>query len=257
MINRNEAFYQQVNQFVLACGSIHAPKEFAIGIVHKLKLFLPFDQARIYFINENGKMDDQHLVGVDKSTVMAYLEYYSQISDKYDIFKRVAAHAEADMYRPDHRLPIIIWAEQERDIFVSEYVSQIGLSQSTGFALYDISGAVRVLVMIDCISPTSLPEQGMELLAAALPHLNNLNKNFYNIQNEKTRIHGISWDTTTLTPREVEIATLLCRGMTPANISSKMNLSRATVYKHISHIYEKMHVSNRQEFMVRFWDESK
>jgi DNA-binding CsgD family transcriptional regulator len=39
--------------------------------------------------------------------------------------------------------------------------------------------------------------------------------------------------------------------MTPTTISKSLYISKATTYKHIAHIYEKLHVSSLQELLVR------
>ena len=54
-----------------------------------------------------------------------------------------------------------------------------------------------------------------------------------------------------LTSREAEIANLLCRGVSTANINRALYIAQSTTYKHIEHIYEKLHVSSQQELLVR------
>ncbi|GAC1453042.1 MAG: hypothetical protein PVSMB10_10300 [Pseudarthrobacter sp.] len=48
-----------------------------------------------------------------------------------------------------------------------------------------------------------------------------------------------------LTPREVEILGMLCRGMTPGEIAANLFLSRKTVRNHVEHIYTKIGATNR------------
>ena len=50
-----------------------------------------------------------------------------------------------------------------------------------------------------------------------------------------------------LTPRQVEILTLLQKGYSYQEISSNLTISVNTVKKHVSNIYEKLEVSNRQQ----------
>jgi len=59
------------------------------------------------------------------------------------------------------------------------------------------------------------------------------------------------WKEYELTPRESEIANLLCQGMTVHNISSALYIAVTTTYKHIAHIYEKVGVSSQQELLVK------
>jgi DNA-binding CsgD family transcriptional regulator len=48
-----------------------------------------------------------------------------------------------------------------------------------------------------------------------------------------------------LTPREVEIAALLCVGQTNRDISESLNISLPTVKTHLAHIFDKMGAENR------------
>ncbi|MBQ8063256.1 MAG: DNA-binding response regulator, partial [Clostridia bacterium] len=58
------------------------------------------------------------------------------------------------------------------------------------------------------------------------------------------------------TDREVEIVDLICQGISPANISKILHIATSTTYKHIAHIYEKFHVSSRQELLVKLLNQS-
>jgi DNA-binding CsgD family transcriptional regulator len=48
-----------------------------------------------------------------------------------------------------------------------------------------------------------------------------------------------------LTPREVEILGMLCRGMTPIEIAASLFLARKTLRNHVEHIYTKIGATNR------------
>jgi DNA-binding NarL/FixJ family response regulator len=55
-----------------------------------------------------------------------------------------------------------------------------------------------------------------------------------------------------LTRRENEVFHLLLEGMTNPEIANKLNISRATVKVHVSHIFEKLSVCNRIELMKKY-----
>lgn len=50
-----------------------------------------------------------------------------------------------------------------------------------------------------------------------------------------------------LTKREVEIAILIVKGMTNAEIAYELSIAETTVKKHITHIFEKLEVNSREE----------
>ena len=54
-----------------------------------------------------------------------------------------------------------------------------------------------------------------------------------------------------LTRREAEIAVQACKGLSNKEIALELNISEATVKKHMSHIFEKLDVEKRQEIMER------
>lgn len=51
-----------------------------------------------------------------------------------------------------------------------------------------------------------------------------------------------------LSERELEVAWLLYRGYTNRQIGEELYIAETTVKKHVSHIYEKLHVGSRKEF---------
>ena len=57
-----------------------------------------------------------------------------------------------------------------------------------------------------------------------------------------------------LTPRETEVFTLLAQGRTRAFIQDELVLSGSTIKTHVSHIYAKMDVHDRQEMMDLIWN---
>ena len=56
-----------------------------------------------------------------------------------------------------------------------------------------------------------------------------------------------------LTNREKEILELLSRGMMYKEIALALNLAHETIRKHVYHVYEKLHVTNRVEAVNKFF----
>jgi NarL family two-component system response regulator LiaR len=53
-----------------------------------------------------------------------------------------------------------------------------------------------------------------------------------------------------LTPRELEVLSLMVAGLTNPEIAERLSISRATASSHVSHILQKLGVSNRAEAIV-------
>lgn len=56
-----------------------------------------------------------------------------------------------------------------------------------------------------------------------------------------------------LSNREHEILELLAKGMLYKEISTKLGIAQETVRKHVYHIYEKLHVTNRVEAVNKYF----
>lgn len=60
-----------------------------------------------------------------------------------------------------------------------------------------------------------------------------------------------------LTPREVQIAELVCQGLRQGNIAGRLNIQPGTVKTHIRNIYRKVKVRNKMNMLLRFVSETR
>lgn len=67
---------------------------------------------------------------------------------------------------------------------------------------------------------------------------------------DKQAIRGEIMETFGLTPREAEIAELICAGCTNSDIAGCLGLGVATVKTHILHLFEKVGVENRSSLVA-------
>jgi DNA-binding NarL/FixJ family response regulator len=56
-----------------------------------------------------------------------------------------------------------------------------------------------------------------------------------------------------ITPREVDVLTMLSKGLTYTEVADKLFISVKTLKKHIYNIYEKLHVDNKVEALNKFF----
>lgn len=56
-----------------------------------------------------------------------------------------------------------------------------------------------------------------------------------------------------ITPREVEVLTMLSKGLTYSEVADQLFISVKTLKKHIYNIYEKLHVDNKVEALNKFF----
>jgi DNA-binding NarL/FixJ family response regulator len=95
-------------------------------------------------------------------------------------------------------------------------------------------------------------EVEIAIMSQIRAHLDNLYQNFYvPVPGSNDTAKNKIMEDSRLTSREVEIAELLTRGVTPVYISEKLYISTTTVKKHIANIHGKLNVSTRQELIVK------
>lgn len=229
------------NDFLLKCGNNHETKSFCVSVINELYSLVPYDQARIYFIDDYGDICDEVLFGVDWRWSKLYREYYSNIKGYcYSIESRIKSHSYVD-----DKCEISDWRSTSKDDFIGDYIRPQRINYSLSFTLQSLNRVPRSVCILDRLSNKEFDNQEIQFLELVYPHLNNLHYNLYvNTQEEEPA-------KVPLTNRECEIVELLCKGCSPSNISSILSLSKHTVYKHISNIHTKLHVSTRQELLIK------
>lgn len=248
LMMQTEIPWKKIYDFVLSCGNIHNRIAFSIEILHGLSEFelCDFDQSLVYFLDGNGKVCNQHLMDIDKQWSTLYLEYYSKMESGYYI--------AAENLRENPNKPTIhrrSWDNEPKTEFISHYIQSRGLKYSLGFVLFDLNGKPRTLFALDKTKNEDFSHRELDILHLIVPQLNNLHKNFFSQPSNRNETEFSTWEISNLTPREKQVASLLCQGVSPTAISKTLCITPATTNKHIAHLYEKLHVSNRQELLVR------
>ena len=142
------------------------------------------------------------------------------------------------------------WEGEPSAEFIPDFIRQRGLKYSWGAGFYDTLGELRLIIALDRKTKKKFTEKELQLLELILPLLNNLHRNFY-YQNSDSKVTMRIDEEKVLTPRETQIAELLCQSVSPSQISEILHIARSTTYKHIAHIYEKMNVSSQRELLSR------
>jgi DNA-binding NarL/FixJ family response regulator len=138
-----------------------------------------------------------------------------------------------------------ILAEQEKDTAVlmlttfdlNEYVYEAMRAGASGFLLKDVLpedlvAAVRVVASGDALIAPAITKRLIEHFVRAAPPA------------------IPPGELAELTPREVEVLTLVARGLSNGEIASDLVLSEATVKTHVKHILAKLDVRDRVQAVV-------
>ncbi len=252
--------WMKINDFLVDVGSMREPKQFCIQLIKKIYALIPYDQARIYFVDNLGKVYDEVLIGVEKRWSDVYLEYFSKFDNgRYSIPSRTyqGSFNERTHYPLFPKLEggIHDWTQYTgANEFITEYIKPQGLKHSAGFGLHNVDNFTKSVYIIDRTSRSGYNQEEIGIMNIIQPHLDNLHKNMFVLTQSNTCITKSNIKDT-LSKRELEIAKLLCDGLTPSKISRRLFISLSTVYRHIANIHKKLEVSNRQELLIKLMDD--
>ena len=245
VINNDSANWKEIYNFILECGKSRDPKNFAMEILNNIDKLCEFDSGVVYLLDSVGNVCDQYLVNSDERWSKLYLGYYANADNKeYSLFeeKRIQEKTNEAIVR------VHDWNGKYSSEFITDFIRPRGLRYTCGFGLYDIQGNMRITIALDRINGKNFSENEIQNLRLAAPQLNNLHKNFFYHDFTFKAVKQAKQETL-LTPRESQVADLLCQSFSPANISRILHISRSTTYKHIANIYEKMNVSSQRELL--------
>lgn len=247
--NVDPSCYIDAYNLLLECSHANTPRSFVMRLLDLMDRVCPYDQATVMFLDVNGKVSGQYSVNVSDKWLDLYLQYYIHILEhlkEFSVYQDINERSDFNFSK------IIRWENVPNSEFITDYIQEIGLKHSWGFCFFDLNGAYRVVISLDRTRDIPFSDTEIHRLSLALPVLNNMHKNFF-YQGMDINDHVVQspWKSYKLTKREVEIANLLCQGMTVQNISSVLYIAVTTTYKHIAHIYEKVGVSSQQELLVK------
>ncbi|MGW3506560.1 response regulator [Streptomyces sp. NPDC000994] len=109
---------------------------------------------------------------------------------------------------------------------------------ASGFLLKDVTpehlaAAVRLVDTGDALLAPSITRRLVERFAS-----------------DSARTPAVHTDLATLTPRELEVLTLLARGLSNAELATELTLSEATVKSHVARIFAKLALRDRAQAVV-------
>lgn len=238
----NNLPWQKMHDVLLHCGSIRDPITYCKTVLNQIDKVIPYDQGRLYFVSENGRIVDEYLICVDQRWSRDYRDYYSKVENgRYAIKSRRRLNVEDSVHN---------WSEKDSDEFLVDHLRPQNLKHSFGLGLHDMNNNVRGAIALDRTCNAKYSRQEIDIMRYMSPHLNNLHQLFYVTVPEKNDGGALS-PSLGLTARESEIAELLCRGVTPRQVGEKLCISITTVRKHIANMHLKLNVNSQQELIVK------
>ena len=147
------------------------------------------------------------------------------------------------------------WHDFRNDEYASDFVIPQGMRYSLGLFHAQTSPDTGVAFALHR-SGEDRPFSGTEQRMAGVlqHHLFNLYRLYARLESASPAAPEpleIAERFRSLTRRESEVAALLCRRSSTGAISSKLLISRLTVYKHIENIFSKLGINSRAELLDR------
>jgi RNA polymerase sigma factor (sigma-70 family) len=102
-------------------------------------------------------------------------------------------------------------------------------------------------------APAKMLEAIRELYEGGAPMSSQIARKVVAAFQNKASVHEGNNNLDMLSNREKEILELLSRGLMYKEIAAELGISQETVRKHVYHIYEKLHVTNRVEAVNKFY----
>lgn len=133
---------------------------------------------------------------------------------------------------------------------VDDYLSPLGIRSSGGIFLYDAAGRLFAFANIQRSSPRGFSQDEVATLTVAQAHVTNLVAAYTATSAldaytpaELEESHRL------LSPREAEVAKLVCRRLSASQIASVLRISPRTVEQHVQRIYGKLGVHGKHELL--------
>lgn len=235
-------------KFILDTGSVHDPYRFSIQVIEGLSSLMEFDAALAFFLDGNRNIVDQYLYRFNPNWFRIYIDYYSKIDTSSLGYGMQLEASERDGEAFLHHID---WSTVPENEFIRDYVQENDLSESLTFVLYDLNRQPRAIFTFDLKHEKHFSSEDVDRLRMIVPILNNYYKNFFVKIPGGFRHSNPLYEEAALTKREAEIVELICQGVSSTNISKILHIAPSTTYKHMTHIFQKFHVSSRQELLVK------
>lgn len=243
-----DAVWRSVYETVLACGGVRDLSAFHVEALQGARRMAPYDCARVDLFDRDGNKTDHYLDGDDERWVIQYYERFNRLEN--GAYMIVSLGDKMDTRRTETVIKMYDWKLIPRDDFIDEYITPRGFRYSIAFQLFDALGAMRATYMMSRTTPVAYTADEIRSLCLTIPQLNNLYKNLSWNPGYSQYPSSDDYIRLGLTQREAQIARLLFQGLSPKAAADRLHIALTTTYKHIAHIYEKLHVTSQREFLV-------
>lgn len=237
----------RVYRFLNKCGKERTPYNLCCTIAIEAERLIPYDQARVIFIDEKGKITSSMLYGVKQQNWRRFMDYYETepYGSNYSLKTPIRL-------TPNECVKLCDWTNPNRqdgfEHFVKSYVRPLKLKYCLGIGLSDNQDCLRCILSLDRTRDVPYEQEDIDLIKYLHPLINHLHINLFTPPQNFSQ-KDFLLNQPVLTQREWEIANLIIKGVSTTDISTRLCISKNTIYKHIANMYKKLNVSNKAAFI--------
>jgi DNA-binding CsgD family transcriptional regulator len=235
--------WMKVNDFLVEVGLERTVQDFKSKILNRIENLVPYDVAVAWL--EMGqtcpiKMCDY--LRIPQKWVAAHNEYYYRIAPAYaDLNIKKVTFSNYKLLQDTE--------------YYQDFLHPMGIRYGTGIILHDLRGNPSLTLCITDSKYNYGKDRRISFLLETMqPHLENYYSFLNLISNQSINefhIAELEDGCKTLSKREAEIAGLLCRRLTIAEIASQLLISPRTIESYTYNIYQKLKVRNRRELLLK------
>jgi DNA-binding CsgD family transcriptional regulator len=241
MLNFDKMPWRDVHNFLLDIESAPTRMEFVSRTLAGMTRLIPNDISACLF-DEWGKLLFSN--GLDESASKSFNEHYRFcIPMLPDIrrFQEIASQGSSLGYE------VNAWKKYPDSEFTADFARPLG----NEYTLTSYTKGMPLTLSIQrSFHGTSFSEGEGTTLSVLYPHINNLYSCFEKLERSPeiaVREEEIRKFFPQISCREAQVAALLCRRLTTAEIAAKLFLSARTVEWHLEQLYLKLGAHNRRE----------
>ena len=243
------AAVERMHGVLLKCFEKHDLSEYCGAVAMEMKEVFAYDQATIMFLDVSGKIQGNLLYGIRQNVWKRFLHYFNSGLNPFSIDLTSA-------YHPQEKDKVMIrdWTDANTraayDNFYRLHVEPMGLTYCLGFLFCDERNCARCIFSFDRFGEENFTADDVKAVRHLLPLLES---KFIDLLLPAQKVFAperLAPSELPLTDREAEVAELICGGCDSARIAARLSISPTTVYKHLSNIYRKLNISNRQELFA-------
>ncbi len=230
--------WMKINDYLLEIGKERDPRDFCVKAFKTINTLIPFDTGMLYILQDDLKPKEQVLIEMSRKMSDEYLHYYSELHGGRFSYLYVIPHE-------------IDWDMIEDCEYKSDFIKAMKINHSTSINFYTDDRWMSAGFVISRTRKNGFTQTESMILKILRSHIGNLYANLFVSSSRSRKQNQYQELQKPFSGRELEIADMLLKGMSPKQISSRNFISLKTVYNHLASMFDKAGVSSQRELLVK------